>query len=136
MAIEFVCSSCQSKHAYAEHMAGKQFRCGGCGKILTVPAPGQEGITTQPRPPRRAPADDVDVGEQRAIAMGQGVQTTLLIVGAIMVGLLLFACLAGGVMFTWLREEPPARDAPMPAVPHEEEMKADPDAKPAVAPKN
>jgi hypothetical protein len=84
MPIEFTCPGCTSRHAFAEHMAGRQFRCNGCGKILTVPAVSGEAITERPRP---KPADPADAGasyadaEEPAGGMGFGLQAALLIIG-------------------------------------------------------
>jgi hypothetical protein len=125
MAIEFVCSACQSKHAYAEHMAGKQFRCGGCGKILTVPAPGGEAITAQAPRHAPAPADEPDSGERDAGVMGSGLQATLLIVGSVVLVVVLLACLGGGAMFLWVGARVEEQDVMPPAnVIEAPEMKA------------
>jgi hypothetical protein len=125
--IEFVCNSCQSKHAAADHMAGKQFRCGGCGKILTVPLPGQEASAPAPRPqPVGRGADEaaLDPGEERGeAAMSAGVQTTLLIFGGVVVVVMLLlgcgAVLLGVPIFIARPAVPPPvmEEAPAPVAP-------------------
>ena len=93
MAIEFTCPGCQSRHACADHMVGRQFKCGGCGKILEVPA--TSAADSAPR--RRVAADNEDHPEERG-GMGAGLQVTLLIGGGIALLVFFLFCMGGGAI--------------------------------------
>jgi hypothetical protein len=107
MAIEFVCSSCQSKHACADHLVGRQFKCGGCGRILQVPATSQAGVGAAPRRGTSADAH-ADHAEERG-GMAVWMQVTLLVFGTLVLVVLLLLCL-GIWPILLLRTDAPAPD--------------------------
>jgi hypothetical protein len=92
-------------------MAGRQFKCGGCGKILEVPASSQQGDPTPRRAPRSgaaaaaAAAADAGHGDDRGDERGGmpvWMQATLLVVGGILLIGMLLLCL-GVAPLLWLR---------------------------------
>jgi hypothetical protein len=106
MPIEFTCPGCTSRHAFADHMAGRQFRCNGCGKILTVPASSGEAITERPRPQPTDPDANYAEAEERAPAMGTGLQVALLVIGSVLLVLMLGFCLGFGFWMPGRMAEP------------------------------
>jgi hypothetical protein len=93
-------------------MAGRQFKCGGCGKILEVPASSQPGDpTTPPRAPRADAATTAadaghgyDHGDDRG-GMPVWMQATLLVLGGILLVAMLLLCL-GVAPFLWMAPGP------------------------------
>jgi len=97
MAVEFTCPSCTSRHAVAEHVAGRPFRCSGCGKMLVAPTTSGTTAREAVRPASRGEYDEhQDRTEQE---MGTGLQMTLLIIGGGVLLLLLLFCFGGVGMF-------------------------------------
>jgi hypothetical protein len=100
MPIEFTCPGCTSRHACAEHMAGRQFRCNGCGKILTVPGASGEAISERPRSTSADHGETYAEAQERGAGMGSGLQMAVIVIGGGLLLLLLVGfCLGFGL---WL----------------------------------
>jgi hypothetical protein len=89
-------------------MVGRQFKCGGCGKILEVPATSEAGVAAGPRRGSPAAADaDHTEGDHAGERGGMPVwmQVTLLVFGSVMLIAVFLLCTGIGPLL-WLRDAP------------------------------